>query len=104
MSIHRITVESIVQFVSDAHSTLAEAHASNFMVFIIRFIGARSRSPHTSELNSGISLIYMFRTIWEFVQSQDCVAHSRNPEIAHYSVPHNLEIAHTCYAISRLPA
>ena len=23
----------------------------------------------------------MFRIIWEFAQSQDCVAHSRNPEI-----------------------
>ena len=27
-------------------------------------------------------LVYMFRAIWEFVQSRDCVAHSRKPEIA----------------------
>ena len=30
-------------------------------------------------------LVDMFRAIWEFAQSRDCVAHSRNPEIAHYS-------------------
>ena len=29
--------------------------------------------------------VYVFHAIWEFAQSQDCVAHSRNPEIAHYS-------------------
>ena len=28
--------------------------------------------------------IHMFRTISEFAQSRDCVAHSQNPEIAHY--------------------
>ena len=30
-------------------------------------------------------MLYMFHAIWEFVQSWDCVAHSQNPEIAHYS-------------------
>ena len=25
--------------------------------------------------------VYMFRAIWEFAQSRDCVGHSRNPEI-----------------------
>ena len=25
--------------------------------------------------------VYMFCAIWEFAQSRDCVAHSRNPEI-----------------------
>ena len=29
--------------------------------------------------------VYMFHTIWEFAQSQDCVAHSQNPEIAFQS-------------------
>ena len=27
----------------------------------------------------------MFRAIWEFAQSRDCVAHSQNPEIAKFS-------------------
>ena len=27
----------------------------------------------------------MFRAIWEFAQSRDCVAHSQNPEIAFQS-------------------
>ena len=27
----------------------------------------------------------MFRAIWEFAQSQDCVTHSQNPEIAFQS-------------------
>ena len=27
--------------------------------------------------------MYMFRAIWEFAQSRDCVAHSQNPKIAH---------------------
>ena len=26
-------------------------------------------------------IVYMFCAIWEFAQSRDCVAHSRNPEI-----------------------
>ena len=30
-------------------------------------------------------VVHMFHAIWEFVQSLDCIAHSRNPEIAHYS-------------------
>ena len=29
--------------------------------------------------------VYMFRAIWEFAHSQDCVAHSQNPEIAFQS-------------------
>ena len=28
--------------------------------------------------------MYMFHAIWEFAQSQDCLAHSQNPEIAFY--------------------
>ena len=31
------------------------------------------------------NIIYMFRAIWEFVHFRDCIAHSQNPEIAHYS-------------------
>ena len=30
-------------------------------------------------------MLYTFHAIWEFVQSRDCIAHSQNPEIAHYS-------------------
>ena len=37
----------------------------------------------TTQLNTHI-YIYMFRTIWEFAQSRDCVTYSQNPEIAHY--------------------
>ena len=45
-----------------------------------------------------MSLVYMFRAIWEFAQSRDCVAHSQNPEIALQSRDcavrlRNLEIA-----------
>jgi len=29
--------------------------------------------------------IYMFRVIWEFAQSRECVTHSQNPEIAFQS-------------------
>ena len=32
-----------------------------------------------------VLMIYMFRAIWEFAQSRDCVAHSQNPEIAFQS-------------------
>ena len=32
-----------------------------------------------------IFTLYMFRTIWEFAQSRDCVAHSQNPEIVFQS-------------------
>ena len=39
----------------------------------------------------------MFRAIWEFAQSQDCAAHSQNPEIACQS--RDCELV---YAISRL--
>ena len=53
----------------------------------------------------------MFRTIWEFVQSWGCFAHSQNPEIAPQSRDcathvHNLKIAwFTCriYELRTLP-
>ena len=44
-----------------------------------------------------VFLLYIFST-----QSRYCVAHSQNPVIAHTLC--NLQIAHVCYAISRLPA
>ena len=33
----------------------------------------------------GMQYVRMFRTIWEFAQSQDCIAHSQNPKIAFQS-------------------
>ena len=47
--------------------------------------------------------VYMFRAIWEFTQSRDCVAHSQNPEIALQSRDYaaNLEITQHICAISR---
>ena len=55
------------------------------------------------------NLVYMFRAIWEFAQSRDCVAHSQNPEIAlrilrNLRLCSNLEIAHYSCAILRLQA
>ena len=32
-----------------------------------------------------LTQVYMFRAIWEFAQSRDCVAHSQNPEIVFHS-------------------
>ena len=62
--------------------------------------------------NTYARYIYMFRAIWEFAQSQDCVAHSQNPpEVAFQSSSVstvvcmrnlcNLKIAHNSCAISR---
>ena len=34
-------------------------------------------------LISRFTIYSMFRAILEFVQSQDCIAHSQNPDIAH---------------------
>ena len=44
----------------------------------------------------------MFRAIWQFAQSRDCVAHSQNPEIAFQSrdcatIVRNLQIAQIMY-------
>ena len=33
----------------------------------------------------GGNAVCMFRTMWEFAQSQDCIAHSQNPKIAFQS-------------------
>ena len=52
----------------------------NHILNVKYLIGASTASPTLMVKTE--NCLYMFCAIWEFAQSRDCVAHSRNPEIA----------------------
>ena len=45
-------------------------------------MGMQTHCSTVVHVQGDVQTMYLFRAIWEFAQSRDCVAHSQNPEIA----------------------
>ena len=48
-------------------------------------MGMQTHCSTVVHVQGDVQTMYLFRAIWEFGQSRDCVAHSQNPEIVFQS-------------------
>ena len=48
-------------------------------------MGMQTRCSTVVHVQGDVQTMYLFRAIWEFAQSRDCIAHSQNPEIVFQS-------------------